>query len=64
MQVQIRDFDGRKILVLLPTEEESKLVDAALGSTGFDADGKGPEVTGNVCLADGYGEHYIRLERA
>lgn len=64
MKVEIRVFKEKTFLVLLSdSDAESELIDQ-LGSIGFDEDGKGPEVKGNICLADGYGQHYIRLEKA
>lgn len=55
-RLEIRAFKSKKfLLVLADNEEESKLIDAALGA-------KIPtRVEGEVTLADGYGEHYIRL---
>lgn len=64
MEITARQFQDKKFLVLIPTKEESKLIDQILGDKPFDDDGKGPEVKGNVHLSDGYGQHYIRLERA
>jgi len=63
MEIETRTFGTKKILILKPTKAESFLIDEVLGDKPFDDDGKGPEVKGNVCLSDGYGEHYIRLER-
>ena len=47
---------GSKCLVLLPeNEEESKMIDEYLSA-------KIPsKVTGTIDLADGYGQHYIKL---
>lgn len=64
MQVEIRQFQDKKVLVLIPNSEESLLIDEALGNKPFDDDGTGPKVQGNVCLSDGYGQHYIRLEKS
>lgn len=65
MNVELRRFAGGKILlILLPSKDESKLIDLALGDRPFDEDGKGPAVMGNVRLSDGFNTHYILLERA
>lgn len=63
MHIEVRTFnrgraDEKRGLVLLSeNEEESKMVDYALGD-------KIPVVIkGKVDLADGYGQHYIYLER-
>jgi len=50
-------------LDLLPSKDESKLIDLALGDRPFDEDGK-VRVMGNVRLSDGFNTHYILLERA
>ncbi len=73
MRVEMRAFPvpdhedkrmKRRVLVLISENEaESKMIDAVLGDKDFDEDGKGPACAGNVCLSDGYGEHYIRLEK-
>jgi hypothetical protein len=57
-KLEPRTFKHTKhLLVLAETEQESKLIDEQLGS-------KIPtQIHGQVTLADGYGEHYIRLQK-
>ncbi len=57
MKLLGRKVMGEKSLVLLPeNEEESRLIDEYLSK-------KIPsKVTGEINLADGYGEHYIKLK--
>lgn len=64
MKIETRCFQAglpgeRRLLLLLPeNNEESVLIDEFLGK-------KVPvEVAGFVDVSDGYGEHYIRLEKA
>lgn len=69
MQVETRTFKDKDnkeqvTLVLIPSNEaESKLIDK-IGDQPFDEDGVGPSVVGEICLSDGYGQHYIRLRSA
>jgi hypothetical protein len=64
MKVEIRKTGATPAyqLILLPTEEESKMIDLAFGSKVKDDDSIAV-VTGQVRLSDGYGEHYILLEK-
>ncbi len=65
MQVETRwkTDDGHKVirgLVLMPTKEESKMIDECLGSF-VGEDGLISTATVEVRLADGYGEHYLYI---
>ena len=51
------DNPTRFLLIVPENETESQLIDAMLGNTNLPI-----AVEGEVTLADGYGEHYIRLE--
>jgi len=64
MKVEIRKTGGKPShqLILRPTKKESKLIDEALGSK-VGEDGLISVVAGQVRLSDGYGEHYILLEK-
>jgi hypothetical protein len=65
MRVETRELDDGKerFLVLLPTPYESQLIDAILGCNVIDSEGLITRIEGEVRLSDGYGEHYIRIER-
>lgn len=62
MKVELREFKNEdrspKIMVVLACEDEaeSKIVDR-IGNIG-------QNVRGEIRLSDGYGEHYILLEKA
>jgi hypothetical protein len=58
---KLSDTDYKKQIILIAeSEQESHAIDLMLGDCG-----KGPvAVMGEVTLADGYTEHYIRLERS
>jgi len=71
MKVETRIFNKdtsleKKLLILLPTKKESKLLDFVFGSQVNNEDGDGiiSPVTGVVKLSDGYGTHYIQLQKA
>lgn len=49
---------GSFLLVIPESEDESKLIDATLGSA------IPSDVRGEVTLADGYGQHYVLLHSA
>ena len=52
-----RPGERKMLLLISESEEESQLIDEYLGK-------KIPtDVTGKVDLSDGYGEHYICLEK-
>jgi hypothetical protein len=52
----------RGIVLIIETHEESSMVDEAFGSD-VAPDGLIAELNGEVRLSDGYGEHYICLEK-
>ncbi len=52
-----RPEEERMLLLVVDTEEESCLIDQYLG------DKIPTQVEGEIQLADGYGEHYIRLRQ-
>jgi len=69
MKIEMRTFIvqrdplvKKKQLILLPEPYESKVIDEIFGSR-VDAGGLIAKVFGEVKLSDGYGEHYIRLEK-
>lgn len=62
MRVEIRFGGEEKQLLLLPTKEESLLIDKIFGHRVGDDDVIA-KVKGVVKLSDGYEAHYIRLER-
>lgn len=66
MKVETREFNEGRVrhLIVLPEAEESRLVDWVFGDKLKSGDGLIASVMGEVRLADGYGEHYIRLEQA
>jgi hypothetical protein len=51
-----------QLLLIATSEEESVMIDTAFGNKIGDVDVIAV-VTGTVQLSDGYGEHYIRLEK-
>lgn len=61
MKVELRNTGGEPALLLLSESlHESLLIDALVGDK-VDPNGLIGEVEGKVVLADGFGEHYIRL---
>lgn len=64
MKTEIRNFDDGYVshLILIPDPDESRLIDHVFGDKVQNNDGFIAPVTGEIRLADGYGEHYIRLE--
>lgn len=63
MRIETRNTFGLRALILIPeSSEESLLIDSVVGAN-VGEDGLIANVEGQVRLADGYGEHYIRLER-
>jgi hypothetical protein len=67
MRLEPRQFGHRgqiKMLCLVcENDQESRLVDRYLGKQVMNDDGLIAEVQGEVRLSDGYGDHYIRLEK-
>ncbi len=51
---------GKQVILLAESSEESLLLDETLGKT-VDGHGLIARVEGELRLSDGYGEHYLRL---
>jgi hypothetical protein len=63
MRLESRNRGDVRILLLIPTtDEESRVIDGALGCKVQTNDGLIAKVTGEVRIADGYGPHYISLK--
>jgi hypothetical protein len=54
----------RTSLILVPTKEESNLIDKVFGSNVNDDDSVGVSLVATAHLSDGYGAHYIRIGKA
>lgn len=70
MRVVMRNFENphtgyvRKFLILrCDTEHESKMLDEVFGDKVATDDRVGRILRASCHLSDGYGEHYIRIER-
>lgn len=67
MRIEPRQFGNggsvKMLCLVAENENESRLLDRYLGSHVMNSSGLIAEVQGEVRLSDGYGEHYIRLER-
>lgn len=53
-----RQNEIKHLLVVSENANESLIIDETLGDKDFPI-----SITGEVCLSDGYGQHYIRLLR-
>lgn len=63
MRVEVKEFKKSKFLVVVVEYgDESDKLDEVFGNE-VGEDGKIAEVVGEVRVADGYMEHYLRLER-
>jgi hypothetical protein len=65
MRLETRKTGGTpayQLLLIATSEEESKMIDEVFGNKVGDDDVIAV-VTGTVRISDGYGEHYLRLER-
>jgi hypothetical protein len=62
MQIKLQSRGG--LLLVMENEEESALVDKALGSAVQNAEGLISDIKGQVRLSDGYGSHYISLQQS
>lgn len=63
MIIEARKGCSPALLLIPQNEEESLLIDSIFGDKVVDGDGLIAHVEGQVRLSDGYGDHYIRLEK-
>jgi hypothetical protein len=67
MKMKIRTFGKeskiKHLLLVSESLEESRMIDFVFGDKVQNAEGHIANVEGSVQLSDGYGEHYIRLQR-
>lgn len=63
MKIDRRELAGgpRTVLFIAESEDESQIFDWAFGNQVVDSDGLIAYVVGQVRLADGYADHYVRV---